>query len=86
MAKSKYPFSLVDVANEDLKKYGKEIQIVEHTDEPGFYAVDILTVDSDGNTKDIEEFADNYYEHELSECVTDAKHYVMQKVLNDLNR
>ena len=47
---TEYPFNLVDNANEDIQKYGKEIQIVQNVDD-GYYSVDILTIDDGGNTK-----------------------------------
>lgn len=65
-----YPFNLVDTANEDIRKYGKAIQIVDGDD--GFYSVEILTIDEDGNTTNIETFAENYFENELADCVNDA--------------
>lgn len=66
-----YPFNLVDTANEDIRKYGKEIQIVLDEND-GYYSIDILTIDKDGNIKDIETFAENMFEDELADCVNDA--------------
>lgn len=70
--KKNYPFSIVDKANDDLRQYGKEIRIEEHQDEPGFFRVVILDIDRKGKVTATTEFADNYYEHELVECVNDA--------------
>lgn len=75
---SKYPFSLVDEANEKIKKYGKEIQIVQHTNEPQYFTVDILTIDDKGEIVGDYEFADNYFENELEEVVKDALNYVLE--------
>ena len=47
---SEYPFNIVDTANDDIRKYGKEIQIVKDDDD-GYYSIDILTIDENGNTK-----------------------------------
>lgn len=69
--KSIYPFNLVDNANEDIREYGKEIQIVQNVDD-GYYSVNILTIDNGGNTKDINTFAENMFENELADCVNDA--------------
>lgn len=69
--KSIYPFNLVDTANEDIRKYGKEIQIVRNEDD-GYYSIDILTIDDGGNTKGINTFAENLFESELADCVNDA--------------
>lgn len=68
---SEYPFNIVDTANDDIRKYGKEIQIVKDDDD-GYYSIDILTIDENGNTKDIETFAENMFENELADCVNDA--------------
>ena len=68
---TEYTFNLVDNANEDIRKYGKEIQIVQNVDD-GYYSVDILTIDDGGNTKDINTFAENMFENELADCVNDA--------------
>ena len=69
--KSTYPFNLVDNANEDIRKYVKEIQIVRDEDEGG-YSIDILTIDNDGNTTGIHTFAENLFEIELADAVNDA--------------
>jgi hypothetical protein len=69
--KSNYPFNLVDTANEDIRKYGKEIQIVRNEDD-GYYSIDILTVCPDGTTKSIYTFAENLFENELADFVNDA--------------
>ncbi len=74
---SKYPFNLVDEANEKIKKYGKEIQIVQHANEPQYFAVDILTINDEDEIVCDYEFADNYFEHELEDVVNDALNYVL---------
>ena len=71
MEKSTYPFNLVDNANEEIRQYGKEIQIVRNEDD-GYYSIDILTIDEDGATKDTKTFAENLFENELPDFVTDA--------------
>lgn len=76
----KYPFNLVDTANENLKKHGKEIQIVEHADEPGIYCLDVLDIDKDGNTTGIDTYADNYDIDQLPELVNEAWAHVLAKV------
>ena len=80
-SKDIYPFSLVNFANENLKKYDKELQIVRHED--GYYGLDILTINPDGNAetgtvKEIETYAENYFENELEELVRDAYHFVRE--------
>lgn len=74
-----YPFNLVDDANEDIKKYGKEIQIVRHEDEPQYYSVRILDIDEEGNSTLDLEYADNFFEDELADCVNDAWANVREK-------
>ena len=76
----KYPFTLVNTANENLKQYGKEIQIVEHADEPGIYCIDVLDVDKDGNITGIDTYADNYDIDQLTELVNEAWAHVLAKV------
>ena len=68
---SEYPFNLVDNANEDIRKYGKEIQIVRNEDD-GYYSIDILTIGPDGSTQGIYTFAENFFENELADAVNDA--------------
>lgn len=80
MSESKYPFSLVDNANENLKQYGKEIQVVEHADEPGNYCVDVLDIDENGNICGTETYADNYSIDDLPELVSEAWAHVVAKV------
>ena len=79
-SKGKYPFNLVDTANESLKQYGKEIQVVEHADEPGIYCIDVLDIDEDGNITGIDTYADNYDIDQLPELVNEAWVHVLVKV------
>lgn len=69
--KSIYPFNLVDTANEDVRKYGKEIQIVRDADD-GYYSIDIITNNEKGETQGICTFAENLFEDELPDFVADA--------------
>lgn len=79
-SEGKYPFTLVNNANENLKQYGKEIQIVEHADEPGIYCLDVLDIDKDGNITGIDTYADNYDIDQLPELVNEAWAHVLVKV------
>ena len=58
------------LANKDIEKYDKEIQLFEN--EEGFYELEILTLRKDGSIAYSVPFAENYYEHELAECINDA--------------
>ena len=69
--KSIYPFDLVDTANEDVRKYGKEIQIVRNADD-GYSSIDIITNNEKGETQGIYTFAENLFEDELPDFVADA--------------
>lgn len=84
--KRNYPFSIVDEPNDELSRYGKRIRIEEHQDEPGIFQVDIIDVSEDGQTLKVTEYADNYYEHELQECVNDAKLYAIEKARSDAEK
>lgn len=61
--------TILAYGNEDLEKTGYSILIVEP--EEGFYDCEIR---KDG--KLVEVYAENYYEDELQDLVTDAIHYV----------
>lgn len=71
MEELNYPFNLVDNANEDIRKYGKEIQIVRNADD-GYYSIDIITNNEKGETQGIYTFAENLFEDELPDFVADA--------------
>lgn len=57
---------ILRLANEELKPTGYEIRIVEY----GFGSY---------NCEVVETYAENYYESELTELVTDALHYTKNK-------
>lgn len=78
-SEDKYPFTLVNNANESLKQYGKEIQVVEHADEPGIYCIDVLDIDEDGNITGTDTYADNYDIDQLPELVNEAWAHVLVK-------
>ena len=59
---------LLELANEDLNKIGYSILITEP--EEGFYDCEIW---KDGEL--VETYAENYYENELSDLVTEVWHY-----------
>lgn len=59
---------LLQLANEDLSKIGYSILITEP--EKGFYDCEIW---KDGEL--VETYAENYYENELSDLVTEVWHY-----------
>ncbi len=60
---------LLKIANEDLEKWGYSLLITE--DEEGYYACEVW---KDGEF--FETYAENYFERELSDLITDALHYV----------
>ena len=60
--------NLLKIANEDLDKIGYSLLITE--DEEGYYNCEIR---KDGEL--VEVFAENYFENELSDLVTEAWHY-----------
>ena len=62
--------NLLSIFNEDLEKTGYSLLIVEP--EEGFYACEILK-----NGELVETYAENYYEDELSDLITDAAHHVL---------
>ena len=65
---------LLEIANEDLKPYGYQLYIFD--DDEGFYTCKILK-----DNAPAEIFAENYYEDELSDLITEASHYVREKYL-----
>ena len=60
--------NLLRICNEDFEKTGYSLLITE--DEEGFYNCEIW---KDGEL--VETYAENYYEDELSDLITDAAHY-----------
>ena len=66
--------ALLDIANEDLLKKGYSLRITE--DENGFYQCDILYHGVDKDGVKYKTYAENYFEEELADLVTDAWHYV----------
>lgn len=64
--------NLLRISNENLEKTGYSIDIVQPED--GFYNCEIW---KDG--KRLEVYAENYFEDELSDLVSDAFHYVFTK-------
>jgi len=65
---------LLKMANEDLDKFGYSLLIVEP--EEGFYNCEIR---KDGEL--VETYAENYYEDELSDLITDAWHDTKLKLV-----
>ena len=65
---------LLKMANEDLDKFGYSLLIVEP--EEGFYNCEIR---KDGEL--VETYAENYYEDELSDLITDAWHDIKLKLV-----
>ena len=65
---------LLEMANEDLGKFGYSLLIVEP--EEGFYNCEIH---KDGEL--VETYAENYYEDELSDLITDAWHDTKLKLV-----
>lgn len=62
--------NLLRISNEDLKKTGYSLHIVE--DNEGFYSCEIWK-----DEKFIAVYADNFYEDELSDLITDAFRYIV---------
>ena len=61
--------NLLRISNEDLEKTGYSLRIVE--DEDGYYSCEVW---KDGKFIDV--YAENYWEDELSDLITDAFHHV----------
>lgn len=61
---------LLEMANEDLKQYGYQINIFDYDGE-GYYICDIL---KDGVSCEV--YAENFYEDELDDLVNEVWHYV----------
>ena len=62
--------NLLSIFNEDLEKTGYSLVITE--DEDGYYACEVW---KDGKFIDI--YAENYWEDELSDLITDATHHIL---------
>jgi hypothetical protein len=61
--------------NKTLGRHDYSLKIYE-PEEEGFYSLDIL---KDG--KVVETYAENYYEEELSDLITDAMNYVFLNLI-----
>lgn len=61
--------NLLRISNEDLKKSGYSLRIVE--DDEGYYSCEVW---KDGKFIDV--YAENYWEDELSDLITDAFHHI----------
>ena len=66
--------NLLRICNEDLEKSGYSLQIVE--DEDGYYSCEVW---KDG--KMLDTYAENYWEDELCDLITDAFHHVNTYIL-----
>lgn len=73
MANKVNPWELIlKLANKDLKKFNAEIGVYDHDD---VYSVTIIVNGVE------EEFADDYYEDELGECINDAWTHARTKAI-----
>ena len=61
--------NLLRISNEDLEKTGYSLRIVE--DEDGYYSCEVWK-----NGKFIDVYAENYWEDELSDLITDAFNHI----------
>ncbi len=68
--------NLLRYANEDLAKTGFSLLITK--DDEGYYSCEIRR---DGEL--VEVYAENYWEDELSDLITDACHYVVLTLWHD---
>ena len=62
--------NLLRISNEDLEKTGYSLLLTE--DEDGYYSCEIW---KDG--KKLGVYAENYWEDELTELITDAAHHIL---------
>jgi len=62
--------NLLRICNEDLEKTGYSLLLTE--DEDGYYSCEIW---KDG--KKLDTYAENYWEDELTDLITDATHHVL---------
>ena len=72
---------LLEMANDELKDLGMEIKVYEN--EKGLYSVDIVERKEDGAFSTTP-FAENYYEDELSDCVSDA--WSQARIMDENNK
>ena len=72
---------LLEMANDELKDLGMEIKVYEN--EKGLYSVDIVERNEDGAFSTTP-FAENYYEDELSDCVSDA--WSQARIMDENNK
>ena len=62
--------NLLRIFNEDLKKTGYSLRIVE--DDEGYYSCEVWK-----GGKFVDVYAENYWEDELSDLITDATHHIL---------
>ena len=62
--------NLLRIYNEDLEKTGYSLLLTE--DEDGYYSCEVWK-----NGKFIDTYAENYWEDELSDLITDAAHHIL---------
>ena len=65
--------NLLRIFNKDLEKTGYSIKITDYNND-GCYICEIL---KDGVSYEV--YAENFYEDELSDLITDAHHYISTK-------
>ena len=70
---------LLELANKELRKENEVINVAPNDD--GYFDVSILTIAQDGTLLRADDFASNYMEDELGECVNDAWAHVRAKVM-----
>ena len=63
--------NLLRIFNEDLEKTGYSIKITDYNND-GYYICEIL---KDGVSYEV--YAENFYEDELSDLITDAHHHIL---------
>lgn len=61
---------LLEMANEDLEKHGYSLLITE--DDEGYYACEVWK-----NGEFFDTYAENYWEDELTDLLTDAWHHIL---------
>ena len=62
--------NLLRIANEDLEKKGYSLLLTE--DSEGYYSCEVWK-----NGKKLEVYAENYWEDELSDLITEAWHHAL---------
>ena len=73
--------NLLKLANEDLTNHGYELKVYE---EDGYYSCDIwkdVTINGCGYKVALDNYAENYFENELSDLIIDAWHYVLTELI-----